>query len=354
MSQFIQLHFLTSYPPSNPNRDDLGRPKTAIMGGTTRMRISSQALKSAWRKSDAFVEALKGKKSIRTKLMGVEVYNKLIKAGVVDKKAKEWAKKIAGVFGKSKSENKDKPLEELEIDQITVFSPEELTAIDTISQTLIKEQREPTAEELELLREVNSAADVAMFGRMLASSPKFNVEAAVQVAHAVTVHKVAVEDDFFTAVDDLNRGEVDRGSAHMGDTEFSSGLFYLYICINKTLLIENLGGNKDLADKTLEALVEAAATVAPGGKQNSFGSRVRASYILAEKGMQQPRSLSLAFLKAVSGEDVYGIAKKELKSVKANMDKVYGEPKSTDNEKEMDAVAGTGTLNEIKQFVKGE
>ena len=350
MSQFIQLHLLTSYPPSNPNRDDLGRPKTAVMGGTTRMRISSQGLKSAWRKSDAFGEALKGNKAIRTKLMGVEIYNKLLQSGITEKKAKDWAKKMAGVFGKNKSENKDKPLEELEIDQITVISPEETTAIDNLCQVLIKEQRDPNENELSLLREENSSADVAMFGRMLASNPKFNVEAAVQVAHAITVHKVAVEDDFFTAVDDLNRGEIDRGSAHMGDTEFSSGLFYLYICINKTLLIENLGGNKDLANKTLAALVEASATVAPSGKQNSFGNRVRASYILAEKGPQQPRSLSLAFLKAVTGEDVYGNAKKEMKAVKVNMVKSYGE--CSEGETEMDALAGTGTLAEIKKFVR--
>jgi len=43
MGNFIQLHLLTSYPPSNLNRDDLGRPKTAIMGGKTRLRISSQS-----------------------------------------------------------------------------------------------------------------------------------------------------------------------------------------------------------------------------------------------------------------------------------------------------------------------
>lgn len=350
MSQFIQLHLLTSYPPSNPNRDDLGRPKTAIMGGTTRMRISSQSLKSAWRKSDSFVETLKGNKAIRTKLMGVEAYNKLVKGGIADKKAKEFAKKIAGVFGKSKSDNKEKPLEELEIDQITVFSPEEILAIDVLCQTLVKEQREPNDTDLALLREENSAADVAMFGRMLASSPKFNIEAAVQVAHAITVHKIAVEDDFFTAVDDLNRGEIDRGSAHMGDTEFSSGLFYLYICINKSLLIENLNGNTELANKTLEALIEASSTVAPSGKQNSFGNRVRASYILAEKGSQQPRSLSLAFLKGITGEDIYGNAKKELKAVKDNMVKAYGP--CSDNEKDMDAINGTGTLAEIKKFVQ--
>jgi CRISPR system Cascade subunit CasC len=46
--------------------------------------------------------------------------------------------------------------------------------------------------------------DIAMFGRMLADKQKFNVEAAVQVAHAIGVPASPIEDDHFTAVDDLN------------------------------------------------------------------------------------------------------------------------------------------------------
>ena len=70
MNRFIQLHLLTSYPPSNLNRDDLGRPKTAIMGGVNRLRISSQSLKRAWRTSDVFKEKLSNNIGTRTKEMG--------------------------------------------------------------------------------------------------------------------------------------------------------------------------------------------------------------------------------------------------------------------------------------------
>ena len=94
MSTFIQLHLLTSYPPANLNRDDLGRPKTAVMGGVQRLRVSSQSLKRAWRTSDVFEEALKGHVGIRTKEMGVKIFNQLKGAGVSDKKAKDWAQKI--------------------------------------------------------------------------------------------------------------------------------------------------------------------------------------------------------------------------------------------------------------------
>ncbi|MCE1695390.1 type I-E CRISPR-associated protein Cas7/Cse4/CasC, partial [Enterobacter hormaechei] len=99
-----------------------------------------------------------------------------------------------------------------------------------------------------------------------------------------------VENDYFTAVDDLNNGKTDTGSSHIGETGFAAALFYSYICINKSLLIENLAGNEALANRAIAALTEAAVKIAPSGKQNSFGSRAYASYVLAEKGEYQPRS----------------------------------------------------------------
>jgi CRISPR system Cascade subunit CasC len=350
MSTFIQLHMLTSFPPSNLNRDDLGRPKTAVMGGKTRLRISSQSLKRAWRTSALFSEAMKGHIGIRTKAMGVDIFNALVKSGVADTKAKEWAKSIAGVFGKCKKANEKKPLEGLEIEQLAHISPEERTAIFTLVDSLAVGKDAPTESELALLQKKHTAADIAMFGRMLASSPAFNTEAAVQVAHAITVHEVAVEDDYFTAVDDLNSGEEDMGAAHIGETEFAAGLFYLYLCINRDLLIENLNGDRTLANSAIAALVEAAAKVAPNGKQNSFASRAYASFILAEKGEQQPRSLSVSFLKPVRGEDVLGKAISEMTLKRSNMEKVYGA--CADATKTMNAETGEGSLQDIILFVK--
>lgn len=191
--------------------------------------------------------------------------------------------------------------------------------------------------------------DVAMFGRMLANATKYNVEASVQVAHAVTVHEVAVEDDYFTAVDDLNKGDDDAGAAHLGETEFASGLFYTYVCIDKTLLKKNLGNDDALANVAIKALVEAATKVAPTGKQNSFASRAYASYLLAEKGAQQPRSLSVAYLGAVrDSKDLLGAAIKSLNDTRKKMDTVYG--KCWDAEEVMDAHAGTGSLDKILKF----
>ncbi|MBF0180642.1 MAG: type I-E CRISPR-associated protein Cas7/Cse4/CasC [Magnetococcales bacterium] len=352
MNRFLQLHLLTSYPPANLNRDDLGRPKSAVMGGALRLRVSSQSLKRAWRTSSVFATALKGHVGTRTKEMGRRVYQELVDAQVRPKDAKEWAGKIAGQFGKLKKAENAKPLLDLEIEQLAHFSPAEEEAIRALVGVLSRRGSGPAEEELKLLREKHSAADIGLFGRMLADAPAYNTEAAAQVAHAIAVHRCQVEDDFFTAVDDLNDGREERGSGHMGETEFGAALFYLYACIDLHLLKENLQGDQELLEKTLRAFLECAATVAPTGKQNSFASRAYASYILAEKGDRQPRSLSVAFLKPVTGGDPLPDAIDALELCCRNMDQVYG-PCATARQT-MNAHAGSGSLTALQAFVSAE
>lgn len=350
MSRFIQLHILTSYPPANLNRDDLGRPKTAQMGGVNRLRISSQSLKRAWRTSDEFKAALDGHIGTRTKEMGIEIYTALRGKNVSEKNAREWAKVIAEQFGKLKSDKKTDDNQDLHIEQLAHFSPEERAAVHSLVERLAqnKNAEAPTEDDLKLLRAQHSAVDIALFGRMLASSPSYNMEAAAQVAHAITVHQAQVEDDYFTAVDDLNNGKDDLGAAHIGESGFGAGVFYLYVCVNREQLEKNLG-DKALVKKALEALLHAIAKVSPTGKQNSFASRAYASYVLAEKGSQQPRSLSLAFLKPVRGQDVLTDAIKALSDKRKNMDKVYGA--CADAAKIMNAETGEGSLAELGPFI---
>lgn len=347
MTHFLQLHLLTSYPPACLNRDDLNRPKGAKMGGVDRLRISSQSLKRAWRTSAQFEDALAGHMGTRTKMMGVQTYQRLVQAQIGEKEAKEWAKAIAARFGKLKAAKPDKPLNDLEIEQLAHFSPEEESLINTLAETLAAEKRAPTEAELGLLRKHHTAADIALFGRMLADSPGFNTEAACQVAHAITVHRAAVEDDFFTAVDDLNTREEDAGSAHMGEQGFGAGLFYQYVCIDCDRLRENLGGDATLASKAIQALIEAAATVAPTGKQNSFASRAWAYYALAEKGSRQPRALSLAFMKPVREGDMLNEAITALVGMRDNLDKVYYQGVSLDT-KSINAMTGEGDFSSLK------
>jgi CRISPR system Cascade subunit CasC len=395
MSTFIQLHILTSYPASNLNRDDMGRPKTVNMGRAQRLRVSSQSLKRAWRTSDAFEAALHGALGTRTKELGERVFRALTQgvtfqeamddpaatgelSTLKEKPASEIAKAIAAVFGKLKSakeaeqEAKDETAEELtpdakaeketikrqaflrqmHIEQLAHVAPPELAAVGELVEQLRKTGKTPSGEDLDLLRRDTNAADIAMFGRMLAAAKRYNIDAAVQVAHAFTVHPAGVEDDFFTAVDDLNKDE--PGAAHMGVFEYGAGLYYLYVCINRDLLVENLSGDRELADKALRALAEAALKVSPTGKQNSFASRANASYCLAERSEEQPRSLSVAFLDGVREKDGNGLvadAVKQLVSTRDKMNRVYGLDLDA---VEMDADAGRGSAAELLDFVTGE
>lgn len=366
MSRFVQLHLLTSYPPANLNRDDLGRPKTAKMGGVDRLRVSSQSLKRAWRTSDYFEQALAGHVGTRTKEMGVKIYDTLTAKGIAHKDALEWAKTIAGVFGKlkelSKTEKeklkaltpearKKKELTEVEIEQLAFFDVEEKKDIFSLVDQLAARKTAPQPEELNLLRNKMRAVDIALFGRMLASAHKYGVEAACQVAHAISVHPVVIEDDYFTAVDDLNDGSEDAGAAHIGETGFAAGLFYSYICLNQELLLENLNGDEALAKRAIRALTEAAVKVPPVGKQNSFASRAYASYALAEKGNQQPRSLAVAFLKPITNResnDFGGAAVEALIRQQKNLDQVYGS--CADSRYVIDTFTGEGTLNDLLNF----
>ena len=344
MTEFIQLHLLTSFPPANLNRDDVGRPKTAVMGGAMRLRISSQSLKRAWRTSDLFQEALANHVGTRTRRLGQQVLDELTRREVKEDLAKKATSSIASVFGKLGADN-------VNIRQLVHVSPEEIEAVHALVAVVAEEKRVPREEELKLLRHSSHAADIALFGRMLADDPGFNVEAAAQVAHAISVHSVAIEDDFFAGVDDLLEAQGEEtGAGLLGETEFAAGVFYLYVCINRDLLQENLSGDADLASLSVRALVECATKVAPTGKQATFASRAYASYVLAERGSQQPRSLAAAFLEPVRGSNYLREAAKALEALRNSFDEVYG-PLSRSTYM-LNAIDGTGKLQELLNFVE--
>lgn len=296
---------------------------------------------------------------------------------VTEENATEWAWMIAAEFVDKKSkgsddeaDGEDEPDEDkgkkkgkkaaksnvsketLKSEQVVFYSRDEIDELGKLVAELRKSKsKAPTIEQLAAMKKTDApgTADLAMFGRMLAASPGYNVEAACQVAHAITVHRAAVEDDYFTAVDDLNTREVDTGSAHIGEQGFGAGLFYLYVCIDRDLLKENLGGDAALAEKAIKALIEAAATVAPTGKQNSFASRASAFYVLAEKGTRQPRALSLAFMKPVRDGDMLTDAVSSLEAMRTNLDKVYYKGEALPS-KHINAVAGEGDFQTLISF----
>ncbi len=325
MTTFLQLHLLTAYPASNLNRDDSGRPKTVDFGGTQRIRVSSQSLKRAWRTSSVFAERVRGRVGQRTQRMGEVVFEHLVTGGMASEKALDVARQIANVFGKPVESGDKNPTF---IRQLAFVSSEErAAALALADRALAGEALDVDANDV--LRRTDAAADIAMFGRMLADNAGFNREAAVQVAHAMTTHAASVEDDYYVAVDDLKdpADREDAGTSFIGVQEFGSGLFYSYVCVDCDLLVRNLGGDVELARDAIAALVECAASVAPRGKQASFASRARASYVLVERGKQQPRTLAAAFMGAVRhavDTNVIDASIEELVRMKVALDEVYG------------------------------
>ena len=350
MSRFLQLHYLTIYPLSNPNRDDLGRPKTANYGGAPRLRISSQALKRAVRLSDVMQAELKGHLGDRTQRIGEVVRDALAGVAENEKRVTEIARKVTDIFGKldPKAEKKGA----IRTRQLAFISPDERSAAIELARKALAGEKLPQDKELKrlVLRTADGAADVAMFGRMLADDPDFNREAAVQVSHALTTHRALVEDDYYTAVDDLKHPAEDAGAGFVGEAGFGSGVFYTYACVDIGLLLENLDGDRNLAVRAAEALVEALATATPSGKRNSYAHQTRAGYIRAETGDVQPRSLAGAFFKPVEGEDLLKASIAALEKMADSLDAAYGA--CCDATQIMNVAEGLGTLKEIREFSK--
>ena len=169
-----------------------------------------------------------------------------------------------------------------------------------------------------------------------------------------------MEDDFYTAVDDLKKPSEDAGAGFIGELGFGSGVFYIYACIDRALLEKNLSGDKGLTAASITALLEGLATSSPTGKQASFASRSRASYLRIEKGNQQPRSLAAAFFNPVKGTDLLKESVARIEDPKSGlarqMNDAYGA--CFDHAKTMTFIAGeagnSGSLAELCSFAAAE
>lgn len=348
MSDFLQLHYLTVYPLSNPNRDDQGRPKSAIYGGVPRLRISSQSLKRAARLSDVMQADLAGHLGDRTQRIGEVVRDALIQDGADDETATSLAIQVASLFGKIDEQAKKKG--NIRTRQLAFISPDEHACAIDIARKSVGGESLPDEKDLmkKVLRTADGAADIAMFGRMLADAPDFNREAAVQVSHAMTTHRALVEDDYYTAVDDLKQPSEDAGAGFVGEAGFGSGVFYFYVCVDVALLVKNLDGDVKLAGIAAGSLAEALATATPSGKRNSFGHNTFASYVRAEHSSGQPRSLAGAFFKPVGGEDLLTSSVDALTDTVDQLDRAYGP--CCDTSEVMDVRSGQGSISAIKDF----
>jgi len=273
----------------------------------------------------------------------------LEKDGVEAAKAREIAEAVAKVFGRIEPVDKKNP-DLVQGTTLAFISPEERDHALDLARRAAAGEALPSDKDLAkaVLRSAGGAVDIAMFGRMLADNPDFNREAAVQVGHAITTHRAQSQDDFFTAVDDLKTRDEDAGGAHLGEHAFGSGVYYLYACVNTDLLVENLGGDRELAAKGLEALARALATATPKGKQNSHAHHPFAGYVLAEIGSHAPRDLTGAFLKPVQGEDLLAASVTALEAMRGQIDAAYDS--APEREAMMNVAAGQGRLSDIAGF----
>ncbi len=304
----VELHSLTSHAPSNLNRDDLGRPKSAMFGGTQRARISSQAIKRSIRTSTFLDEQLHDKLSTRSRRIPEKkifepLMNELTADAAMEERLKTLCEMFTTIIGKP-----DKNA--LHSKQIVFLTPDEVERAKAFIRKIamsnaklgkkdVETLRTQAIEEIGLNKRPADGVDMAMFGRMTTSDAESafaDMDAAMQVAHAISTHTVVPDVDWFTAVDDIVTGETEHGSGHLGETEFNSAVFYKYFSCNVPLLIKNLGDDRATAVEALAAVFDAACRVTPSGKQNSFASHSLADTVLVVIRPERiPVSLANAF-----------------------------------------------------------
>ena len=321
---FVELHILQNFPPSNLNRDDVGQPKETDFGGVRRARISSQCLKRNIRYAGKDLSD-DASKSIFEQYTGVPLSKRSQR--IVDRLSKRLAQKgkpveeagraameFARVYSSKKGKmNEKRPeettvllyLSEAEVDDISdqliaMDWAELLAAMDSSAAKATKGKKKDEAldgaEEAAIAksplkkladqwaRETSnrpSAPDIALFGRMLADRPETNIDAACQVAHAISTHAVPkAEIDYYTAMDEL-KPRNDPGAAFLDVAYFTSACFYRYARIDVGQLTRNLGGDAELAGKSVEAFIRASEAMIPGGKKNSHAQETRPGFMLA-------------------------------------------------------------------------
>lgn len=332
----IELHSLTSHAPANLNRDDLGRPKSAVFGGANRARISSQAIKRSIRTSNYLGENLDDKLSTRSRKIPQLIYNDLIKENgdnpTLNERVGELCKGFSNVLGKA--DKKDPMM----TSQIVFLTPGEIQRAkehimtvakgdEKLTAAFIKKFAESAAAEIGLNRNPGDGVDMALFGRMTTDDANAfaSVDASMQVAHAISTHAVVPETDWFTAVDDFTSGEEERGSGHIGELEFNSAVFYKYFSCNLPLLVRNMNGATGEAVDALSTVLDAACRTTPSGKQNTFASHSLADTVLLIRRDQRiPVSLANAFERPVSGDTGFlAKSREELIEHYKNLHKAY-------------------------------
>jgi CRISPR system Cascade subunit CasC len=302
---YLDLHVLQTVPPSCINRDDTGSPKTAVYGGVSRARVSSQAWKHAMRGmfSELFSQDQLGVRTKNVVDLVVEELDKLGYEGKSEKAAIEALKNAGIKVGK---ENKTDALFFMSCMQA-----------QKLAELVISGEEDKNAYKL-ALKETPSI-DIALFGRMVASDSTLNFDAAAQVAHSISTHEVKNEYDYFTAVDDFSK-EDSAGAGHLGTVEFHSATLYRYATVNIRELEKNLGTDTTQA---LKGFAKAFLLSMPTGKQNTFANRTVPDFAYVTLRTDQPVNLAGAFEKPIYTRQE-GYVEKSVQALKEFAFKTYG------------------------------
>lgn len=341
---FVDVHCLQTVPPSCINRDDTGTPKTAVYGGVTRARVSSQAWKRAMRLEfgNLLPEEMLGKRTKRIVEMVKQEIQKL-NPELAEAKAEKEAMKALNQARLKIKNAKDGT------DALMLMSRKQAEALAALAVSGEKEK-----DLYEKALKDNPSIDMALFGRMVASNPSLNYDAACQVAHAISTHAVANEYDYFTAVDDLG-DEDSAGAGHIGTHEFNSSTLYRYATVNVMELYRTIGLE---SIEAVIAFLKAFVTTMPTGMQNSYANRAVPCSVFIAVRTDQPVSFAGAFEKAVPAS-AEGYEKKSEQKMVDYAKKVYhdfvDEPfaayASGDG---MDALADSKPFSQILSDVKEE
>jgi CRISPR system Cascade subunit CasC len=308
MSLFVEFHLIQNFAPSNLNRDDTGAPKDALFGGHRRARVSSQCFKRAMRLHAAESATIPTEcQGVRTKKLKQLLETRLVELGRDDASPRiESALAAAGL--KLKADGKTEYLLFLGRGEIEAFAQlihrhwDQLEGVATTETKKTKKEAKAglpaeVVKEARALLDGKKAVDVAMFGRMLADMPEANQDAACQVAHAISTHKVEREFDYFTAVDD--KGDDDEtGAGMIGQIEFNSATLYRYAVVDANKLVRNLD-DQDLALAGIRAFTQAMGRAIPTGKQNTFAAHNPPSFVGVVLRHASPFNLANAFEKPV-------------------------------------------------------
>ena len=349
----VEIHIIQSVAPNNLNRDDTGSPKDALFGGVRRARVSSQSQKRAVRLY--FRDALTGdgvltsdELAVRTKRLIDRLVEQLQARGYPAEEARAAGRNALAAMGLG-VENNDQTqyllfMGQREISRLAELITQHWQVVSEVASTVESAEASKgrgrrrasraavPAELAKAFAEIldgGKAVDLALFGRMLADRPEWAIDAAAQVAHALSTHRVDREFDFYTAVDDLQPQE-ETGAGMMGDVEFYSACLYRYANVDLGQLLANLQGDEELAVRGVGAFLKAFALTLPSGKQNSFAAHNPPGFVaVVARERSMPRNLAGAFERPVQPDlshqrSLSGLSVERLLQTWEAMDKAYG------------------------------